>query len=103
MGVNSQRDAPATFTPGERNPGTHWIGDWVVLKSRSGHRLEEKSFASAGDRTLMMWSSSPYGLCAVTQKFVLLALYNMSFTQNYNDHYLMQTLEISKINILHYS
>jgi hypothetical protein len=29
------------------------------LQSRSGHRLEEKSFAPAGDRTLIARSSSP--------------------------------------------
>jgi hypothetical protein len=29
MGVRGQRHAPAALYPGERAPGTHWIGDWV--------------------------------------------------------------------------
>jgi hypothetical protein len=24
---------PGRFTPGERHPGTHWIGDWVDLRA----------------------------------------------------------------------
>jgi hypothetical protein len=29
MEVSGQLHAPARFTPGERAPGTHWIGGWV--------------------------------------------------------------------------
>jgi hypothetical protein len=29
MGVSGQRHAPAALYPGERTPGTHWIGGWV--------------------------------------------------------------------------
>jgi hypothetical protein len=29
MGVSGQRHAPAAHIPGERTPGTHWIGGWV--------------------------------------------------------------------------
>jgi hypothetical protein len=29
MGVSSQHHAPAALTPGERDPGTHYIGGWV--------------------------------------------------------------------------
>jgi hypothetical protein len=29
MGVSGQRHAPAALYPGERTPGTHWIGHWV--------------------------------------------------------------------------
>jgi hypothetical protein len=32
MGVSGQRHAPATLYPGERTPGTHWIGGWVGLR-----------------------------------------------------------------------
>jgi hypothetical protein len=28
---------PGRFTPGERAPGTHWIGGWVDLRAGSGH------------------------------------------------------------------
>jgi hypothetical protein len=24
---------PSSFIPGENAPGTHWIGDWVALKT----------------------------------------------------------------------
>jgi hypothetical protein len=34
---------PGRFTPKERAPGTHWIGDWV---GRSGHGVEEKNSQS---------------------------------------------------------
>jgi hypothetical protein len=34
MGVNGQRHAPAArFIPGEKTPGTHWIGGWVGLRA----------------------------------------------------------------------
>jgi hypothetical protein len=29
MGVSRQRHAPAALYPGERTPGTRWIGGWV--------------------------------------------------------------------------
>jgi hypothetical protein len=29
MEVSGQLYTPARFTPGERAPGTHWIGVWV--------------------------------------------------------------------------
>jgi hypothetical protein len=31
------------FTPRERTPGTHWIGDWVGSQSQSGHGVEQKN------------------------------------------------------------
>jgi hypothetical protein len=45
-----------SFTPGgvlfpRKHPGTHWIGVSVSLKAGLTLRLEEKSFATAGDRT----------------------------------------------------
>jgi hypothetical protein len=45
------------FTPGERVPGTHWIGGWVG--PRSGRRGEEKILDSTGTRTPTSRSSSP--------------------------------------------
>jgi hypothetical protein len=40
------------FTPGNRIPGTHWIGIWVASELVSKQaRGKKKSFASAGDRT----------------------------------------------------
>jgi hypothetical protein len=33
MGVSGQRHAPAALYPGERTPGTHWIGGWVGTRA----------------------------------------------------------------------
>jgi hypothetical protein len=33
---------PGRFTPGERAPGTHWIGGWVDL--RAGVDVEKRKF-----------------------------------------------------------
>jgi hypothetical protein len=35
VGARWERSAsrPGRFTPGERAPGTHWIADWVDLKT----------------------------------------------------------------------
>jgi hypothetical protein len=33
MGVSGQRTPRPRFTPGERTPGTHWIGGWVGLRA----------------------------------------------------------------------
>jgi hypothetical protein len=46
------------FTPGQRDPGTHWIGDWV------GHRAGLEDVEKYLDpiirtRTPTPWSSSP--------------------------------------------
>jgi hypothetical protein len=49
--VSGQRHAPAAVYPRERTAGTDWIGGWVWTQ-----RLEEKSFASAGDRTTVVQS-----------------------------------------------
>jgi hypothetical protein len=40
-----------SFSPGERIPSTHWTGGWVNPGAGWTQRLEEKFFASAGDRT----------------------------------------------------
>jgi len=31
--MGGQLYAPSRFTPRERAPSTHWIGDWVVLRA----------------------------------------------------------------------
>jgi hypothetical protein len=56
--VSSQRLAPAVHYPREKTPGTHWIEGWVGSELVWTQRLEEKSFASAGDRALVAMSSS---------------------------------------------
>jgi hypothetical protein len=53
MGLSGQRHAPAAFYPGERTPGTHWIGGWVGPRAGLDAEAEgKKSSASVGDRTL---------------------------------------------------
>jgi hypothetical protein len=45
------------FAPGERTPGTHWIGGWVSLKAGLDTETgEKKSFSSARDRTPVVQS-----------------------------------------------
>jgi hypothetical protein len=52
MGVSGQRHAPAArFTPGERTPGTHWIGGWVGLRAGLDAWARKKSSVPVGDRT----------------------------------------------------
>jgi hypothetical protein len=50
MGVSGQRHDPAQLYPPGKDPVTHWIEGWVDLRAFWTQRLEEKSFASAGDR-----------------------------------------------------
>jgi hypothetical protein len=33
MGMSGRRHAPAALCPGERTPGTHCTGGWVVLRA----------------------------------------------------------------------
>jgi hypothetical protein len=60
MGVSGQRHAPAALLPPEKGPPVPivqeagWAPEPVWTK-----RIEEKSFASAGDRTPIARSSSP--------------------------------------------
>jgi hypothetical protein len=54
MGMSGQRHAPAALYPLERTPGTHWAG-WASELVWT-QRIEEKSFASAGDRTPVVQS-----------------------------------------------
>jgi hypothetical protein len=59
MGVSGQRHAPAVLCPGERNPGpTVQEAGWTS-EPVSTQRIEEKSFAPAGDRTPIAQKSSP--------------------------------------------
>jgi hypothetical protein len=39
---------PCHFTPGERSPGTHWIGDWGDPQRRSRQYEEEKILDPTG-------------------------------------------------------
>jgi hypothetical protein len=40
------------FSPGEKNPGTHWTGGWVGPRNYLDTGATEKNpFASTGDRT----------------------------------------------------
>jgi hypothetical protein len=51
MWVSGQRHAPAALTPGERTPGTIGKESGWSLEPVWTQGLEEKSSASAGDRT----------------------------------------------------
>jgi hypothetical protein len=44
------------FTPGERAPGTHWIGDWVGLRTGQNEVERKKNLApiGIGTPTVMM-------------------------------------------------
>jgi hypothetical protein len=48
---------PGRFTPGERDPGTHWIGGWV--DPTAGLDDVEKILYPTGTRTPTPRSSSP--------------------------------------------
>jgi hypothetical protein len=48
---------PCRFTPGERAPGTHWIGGWVG--PRAGLEDVEKILDPTGTRTPTPRSFSP--------------------------------------------
>jgi hypothetical protein len=54
MGMRDQLYLPAALYPRERTPGSHWVCGWVGLRVSLTHRLEEKSFASAGDRSTVV-------------------------------------------------
>jgi hypothetical protein len=62
MGVSGQRHAPAALLPPGKGPGTNCTGGWVGPRAgldTEAKRLEEKSFAPAGNRTPIARSSSP--------------------------------------------
>jgi hypothetical protein len=42
------------FTPGERTPGTHWIGGWMGPRAVWTQGPEEKFSVPVGDRTLIV-------------------------------------------------
>jgi hypothetical protein len=46
---------PGRFIPGEIAPGTHWIGDWVILRNWSG-RYGQK-------RDVSVWNQKPIFGC----------------------------------------
>jgi hypothetical protein len=43
FGVSGQIHAPAALPRKERNPGTHWIGDWVGPRAGLGD-VEKRKF-----------------------------------------------------------
>jgi hypothetical protein len=52
--MSGQRHSQAVFYPREKAPDTHWIGGWEAGWTSElvwTQRLEEKSFAFAGDQT----------------------------------------------------
>jgi hypothetical protein len=51
MRVSGQHQALAVLYLRGKDTGTHWIGGWVTSEVVWTQRLEEKSFASVGDRT----------------------------------------------------
>jgi hypothetical protein len=60
MGVSGQRHAPAALLPPGKGPPVPIVQEagWAP-EPVWARRLEEKSFARAGDRTLIARSSSP--------------------------------------------
>jgi hypothetical protein len=54
-GVVSATPRPR-FTPGEKTPGTHWIGAWVGLRVGLDTDDRGKIVVSAGDRTPVIQS-----------------------------------------------
>jgi len=48
-----------SFTPRERAPGTHWIGDWVGTRAVLDTVVKEKFPTSIRNLTLETQSSSP--------------------------------------------
>jgi hypothetical protein len=59
IGVSGQSHAPAALWPRGKGPGTHWTGGWVGPRAGVDTDVEEKSLASAGNRTSIARSSSP--------------------------------------------
>jgi hypothetical protein len=59
-GKSSQIHARPRFTPGKRTLGTHCAGGWVGPRAGMDTQLDEKSAASAGDRTPLVRLSSPW-------------------------------------------
>jgi hypothetical protein len=46
------------FTPAERTPGIHWMGDWVGPRTTLDDMEKTKILAPTGTQTLTPWSSS---------------------------------------------
>jgi acyl dehydratase len=49
----------APFTPGERAPGTHWIGGWVDLRAGLDNMEKRKFLTLPGLELQLPQSSSP--------------------------------------------
>jgi hypothetical protein len=50
---------PGRFTPGEKAPGTHWIGGWVGPRAVLGAVVKRKIPSPARNRNLESRSSIP--------------------------------------------
>jgi hypothetical protein len=59
MEVSGQLQAMAAFSPGERAPGTHWIGGRVGPHSRSAPRGEEKNLTLPGIEARFIGHTAP--------------------------------------------
>jgi hypothetical protein len=46
--VSGQPHVPAALTPGERAPGTHWIGGWVGIRDCLDDKEKWKFFTLPG-------------------------------------------------------
>jgi hypothetical protein len=57
------------FTPGDRTPGTHWIGGWVGL--RTG--VDDVDRDSNSDPSAVLSVVSRYTNCAIPDTFTLTA------------------------------
>jgi hypothetical protein len=75
--MNGQRHAPGTLFPRERTTGIHWIGGWAGLRAGLDTEVRGKSFASAGDRILVIQSVVRHYTDKFGYGFQLLCIYLM--------------------------
>jgi hypothetical protein len=65
---------PCSFTPGERVPGTHWIGGWIGPRSGLDTVEKTKSF-TAGNRTSAVQSvARRYTDCAIPNLIIIIII-----------------------------
>jgi hypothetical protein len=63
VGGEWSASSPGRFTPGERTPGTHWIGGWVDLRAGLGDVVKRKFLTLPGSNTnsyVVQLLASPY-------------------------------------------
>jgi hypothetical protein len=72
---------PCRFTPGERAPGTHWIGGWVGLRSGLD-AVEKRKFLpyrdSNSDPSVIQPVASRYTDCATLAPGMVLVTHKIS-------------------------